>query len=123
MVIKVWNNWDGGVLKVNLDPDKSRSIIGEQFTPAEQKKIKKIAKEFAEQLGLEFVHNLKEGWEEELLRNGRVLSRDGTKKLTTKAEIEKELSAAREINFFAEKKFGSWAIIKELLKPKRLCWD
>ncbi len=123
MIIKVWNNWDGGVFKITPGLDKFQSIVEKEFTSQEQEMLKKIAKKFAEELGLEFVHNLKEGWEDELLRTGRVLSRDGTKRLTTKAEIEKELSAAREINFFAEKKFGSWAIIKKLLKPKRLCWD
>lgn len=124
MVIKVWNNYDGRVFKINIGPDGLRDLAEKsKFTPQEQRMVKKIAKEFAEQLGLEFVHNLKEGWEGELLRTGRVLSRNGTKKLTTEAEIKEELSTAGEINFLAEKKFGSWAIIKKLRKPKHLCQD
>jgi len=123
MVIKVWNNWDGQVFKINISSDGFKNIFREELTPEEQKMFEKIKKKFVEELCLEFVHNLKEGWEEKLLQAGRVLSRYENKKLTTKAEIKKELTATGEINFFAEKKFGSWKIIKKLRKPKHLCRD
>jgi hypothetical protein len=124
MFIKAWNSYDLGVYRINqLKKDKAvKKYLEEIFPQKELKTIKRIAREFAEALGVEFVHNLKRGWENKLLAKGRVFSRGGTE-LKTKEEIKEHLSLNGEIKFQAFRKNGSIAVVKALKRPAHLCWD
>jgi hypothetical protein len=121
MIIKVWNNYDLGVYRINPLARKSlKKDMAKRFTPAVLKKIKAIVKEFMEQLGVEFKHNLKRGWENKLLAVGKVLTKNGNH-LTTKEEIGQALLNDGEIQFFHHQK-KSLSFITTILKSPHLCW-
>lgn len=123
MFIKVWNSFDMGVFRVcpGLDSKEIIQEIEKHFNPEQMKILKKIAKEFGEKLGLEFLHNLKRGWENKLLASAKVLTKRGDRELRTKEEITRSLSEDGEIQFFAHRKNGSMALLKKLRKPAHLC--
>ena len=122
MFIKVWND-DGGVFRIcpGLDSKEMREEIEKHFTEKEIVTIKKMAKKFSEELGLEFLHNLSRGWENKLLAGARVLPKRGNGELETKEAIRKALSEDGEIQFFAHIKNGSMALLRGLRKPAHLC--
>ncbi len=121
MVIKVWNNYDMGVYRVDIK--KMGSDIKARFTSEQRRMLKQAAKIFWEKLGLEFEHNLARGWENKILAAGKVLTKDGTQELKTKDEIRKALSEKGEIQFLTHRKNGSLRFIKTITKPKHLCWS
>jgi hypothetical protein len=83
-----------------------------------------IAEEFLEELGLEFAHNLADGWEEKMLQAGaRVLSYRGNNVLKTAQDIKKALSEAGQIQFFAPGKNQSHALLNALRKPAKERWS
>ena len=123
MNIKIWNNYDRSVFRLNPILNKTAERIRKRFSPEENKQLQKISREFCEEAGLEFVHNLKPGWENKLLKNGKVLSRDGRQELKTKEEIEAELLENGMVQFHHRRKNSSFNFIaKEVKKPAHLCW-
>jgi len=123
MVIKVWNNYDMGVFRVHPDIKKMAEKTKEIFNPEELKELRKIAREFMEELGLEFVHNLTAGWERKILANGKVLTKSGRQELKTADEIKKAISENGEIQFLAHKKNSSLRFISSIKKPAEKCWS
>jgi len=124
MYIKIWNNYDMGVYKVNPNMKKIAKKADEKFSPAKRKQLKKISQEFWEKVGMEFAHNLKPGWENKLLNSGLVLSKDGGQELKTKKDIEAELSSNGQVQFHHSRKNSSLNFIaKEVKKPTHLCWS
>jgi hypothetical protein len=122
MVIKVWNNYDRRVFRINPCIKKMRQDIEARFTLKQLKEIKRVAKSFREELCLEFEHNLKRGWENKILVAGKVFTKDGTQELKAKDEIRNALSEKGEIQFFASRKNGSIRFIKSITKPGHLRW-
>jgi hypothetical protein len=119
MYIKIWNDHCMDVFEVNPKIKKSQTT---EFKPEEEKELKKIAKRFLEIMGLEFEHNLKRGWENKLLANGKILNRNGDE-LKTKKAIRAELSEKGIVQFHHHKKNRSMNFInKEVKKPAHLCW-
>ena len=129
MIIKNWNNHDMGVYKIHPNMKKVAKQIHEKLKKDKKneefiKNLKKISREFWEDLGLEFVHNLKPGWENKLLNNGRVLLRDGGQELKTKKEIQAEMSKNGQVQFHHRQKNNSLNFIaREVKKPAHLCWS
>lgn len=120
MYIKIWNNRDMDVFRVSPKIKKSQTT---EFKPEEEKKLKKIAKRFLEIMGLEFEHNLKRGWENKLLANGKILDHKGDE-LKTKKAIRAELAEKGVVKFYYKNKNHSMAFIaKEVKKPDHLCWN
>lgn len=125
MFIKNWNNYDYGVYKVNKPALNIwwKKEGKKLFSPKDIKEIRQIAKEFAEKLLVEFVHNLRRGWQNKILAAGRVTNRYG-KELTTREEIDSALSNDREIEFHSHRKNGSYNFIrKNCMKAGHLRWD
>lgn len=123
MVIKIWNNYDGGVYRINPGIKKMAPDIKARFSSRQIKRIRQIAKTFRDELGLEFKHNLVRGWENKILAAGRVLTEDGKQELKTKDEINKALAEKGEIQFFARRKNNSMRFIKSITKPSHFCWS
>lgn len=123
MIIKVWNNHDWKVFKVMPVLGRFAEDIKSAFNKEEKRQLRKMAKIFAEETALEFVHNLKKGWENKVLKNGNVLSKSNNKVLKTKEEIQRALGSDGEIIFHSHKKNSSVLFIKKIKKPAYLCWD
>lgn len=125
MIIKVWNNYDKGVYQINPNIKKIfKKQVGELkeiFSSEEIKELRQIAREFIEELGLVFEHNLVRGWENKLLAAGMVMT-EKKKILLTKEEIRQALSSDGQVQFHACRKNGSMAFIKTIKKPKHLQW-
>lgn len=123
MIIKIWNNWDGGVFRVNMNSKKAFKEVKEKFSPQEQKKLRQIAKEFAEELVVVFEHNLRRGWERKILVAGKVLSKNGKRELKIAQEIKEVLGCDGEIQFHARRKNGSLSFIRSIERPAHLHWS
>ncbi len=119
MIIKIWNSFDMGVFEINPRIKYFYKEIEQVFSEKERKQLKEITKIFAEEMTIEFVHNLKKGWENKLLKNGVVSASKNGNKLFTKEEIRKYLAEKGQINFSSRKKNGSCKFIKTIRKPPR----
>ena len=121
MVIKVWNNHDLGVFRIN--PTVKKIVSPVRFSPKVRKQLKKAAKMFMEKLGLEFEHNLARGWEKKILIAGRVLDKYGRRELKNIQEIKEELGERGEVQFFSHQEGKSFKFIDSIRKPKEKRWS
>lgn len=120
MLIKQWNNRDYRVYRITPELKKFFSKkIKQNLSKDELKEIKKIAKFLAEEISIVFEDNLKKGWENQLLINGRITTKSN-RQLATKEETNRALLLDGEIQFHSYRKNGSCAFIKKLLKPAHL---
>lgn len=123
MYIKAWNGHDLDVFKITPNLKKFYTKeVKQLFSADEQKQLKKIARLFAEEMSLVFANNLKQGWENKLLNNGRVTTKSN-RQLTSKEEIIRALDFDGQIKFHTYRKNGSAAFIEKILKPAHLHWD
>jgi len=121
MIIKIWNNRDKGVYRVHVSPNAAEDAK-KMFSPKEQKELRRIGKELAEELVVVFVHNLRRGWERKILAAGKVSDKDGKRELKTFEEIKESLSSDGEIRFNARRKNGSLSFIRSIGRPAHLQW-
>lgn len=119
MIIKRWGG-QGSVFEIGPGLKEYAARSMEKLTPEQRRGIREAAEEFKEHLAVEEEHDLRPGWEDELLQAGRVLSCDEERELKNKAAIQKELAARGSINFFSKNKFGSLTVVKRLKKPPSL---
>jgi hypothetical protein len=124
MFIKAWNNHDGGVYQINKAAIGAayKQRLEKIFTKEQISELKQIAREFQEELGLVFVHNLKKGWEQRILEGGKVFASYEKKELKSAAEIKAVISEKGQIEFIAHKELSSWKFIQKFLKPAKERW-
>lgn len=123
MIIKIWNNYDCGVYRVNSNIKKIfKKQIKKLFSPEQEKQLRQMAKELGEELSLVFEHNLHRGWENKILAGGTALDKDGKREFKTAQEIRRALSCDGQIQFHARRKNGSMSFIQKIKKPVHLRW-
>ncbi|MFC1756916.1 hypothetical protein ACFLZC_02055 [Patescibacteria group bacterium] len=118
MFIKRWNNYDGGVLKV--DPSVKRMLSN--IDPEDLEVLEDMAEGFAEEIGLEFEHNLMEGWQEKMLFWAMVTDPKNGDLLMTKESIDSVLDSVGSVEFHAYRSRMSAEFLKELKKLKEERW-